>query len=130
MQRLIIVKVLVGLLVVQFLLGVLTSMFTDFPADNPEEAYRQFGYLSLHVITGTLLLVLGVVFLYQAIKHKVYKREAISGLAAMVVAYGFGEIFVSTQNDLWSFLMAFSFIGALMPYARVMFSAAAAKKAT
>jgi hypothetical protein len=115
------VRSIVILLVLQFLLGVLASMYSDIPQNHPEEVFHHFGYISLHIVNGTLLLVLGAVFLYQALKHKAYKREAISGLGAMVAAWAFGEVFVFTQNDLLSFLMAGSFIGALLPYARVMY---------
>jgi hypothetical protein len=109
-------RIIVGLLVIQFLLGVVASMNSDVPEGHPMRLF-----LTLHIVNGTLLLILGGVFLYKAIKGKRFKREASSGLGAMVVAYAFGEAFVFTQNDLLSFLMAISFIGALMPYARVMY---------
>lgn len=116
-------RAIVGLLVVQFLLGVLASMYQEVPEGHPEEVFRQFGFIMVHILNGTLLLVLGAVFLYQAVKRKAFKREAMSGLGAMIAAYAFGEAFVFTQNDLMSFLMAGSFIGALLPYARVMYTA-------
>lgn len=111
---------IVGLLILQFLLGVLASMYQEVPEGHPEEVFRQFGYISVHMLTGTLLLVLGAIFLYQAIKRKAYKAEAIRGFVAMVAAYAFGETFVFTQNDIWSFLMAGAFIGALLPYVTIM----------
>ncbi len=115
------VRVIVALLVIQFLLGVLASMYAEIPDGHPEEVFHQFGLITLHMINGTLLLILGAVFVYQAVKHRAYKREAINGLGAMLAAYVFGELFVFTQNDLMSFFMAGSFIGALLPYARVMY---------
>lgn len=117
------VRVIVGLVILQFLLGVLASLYSEIPADNPAEVFHQFGFISAHVVNGTLLLVLGAVFVYQAVTRKKYKREAMSGLGAMIGAYVFGELFVFTQNDLMSFLMAGSFIGALLPYAKVMYTA-------
>ncbi len=40
----------------------------------------------------------------------------------MVLSYAFGELLVFTQRDIFSFLMALAFIGALFSYARVAFS--------
>lgn len=115
------VRAIVALLVVQFLLGVLASMYQEIPTDHPEEVFSQFGFITFHMLNGTLLLVLGAVFLYQAVKRHTYKSEALRGLVAMVAAWAFGEAFVLTQNDILSFLMAGSFIGALLAYAQVMY---------
>lgn len=117
------VRVIVALLALQFLLGILANLYSEIPKDQPWEVFHQFGFILFHALNGTVLLVMGAVFLYQALKRQAYKREAISGLAALLLAYAFGEAFVFTQNDLMSFLMAGSFIGALLPYAKVMYLA-------
>jgi hypothetical protein len=113
---------ILGLLILQFLLGMLANLYAEIPANNPEEVFRQFGYIMFHVLNGVLLVILGAVFLYQALKRHAFKREAIGGLVALVVAFACGEVFVFTQNDIWSLLMALAFIGALMSYARVVFT--------
>lgn len=115
------VRVIVALLVLQFLLGMLANLYAEIPKDQPWEVFHQFGFILAHAANGTLLLVMGAVFLYQALKRHAYQREAIGGMVALLLAYSFGEAFVFTQSDLMSFLMAGSFIGALLPYARVMY---------
>jgi heme A synthase len=122
--RLGLVKVIVGLLVLEFVLGVLASMVADSPKQHALHNLNTFGLIPLHIVVGTLLLALGGLFLAQTSKqrHK-YRREAIGGLCALVAAYACGELFVFTRNDLLSFAMAMSFIGALLPYARVMYLA-------
>ncbi len=112
---------IVVLLVVQFALGVLASMYNEISADDPASIFHQLNFVLVHALNGTALLVLGIVFLVRAIKGKLYVKQASSGLGAIVVAYVMGESFVFTQNDVFSFLMAMSFIGALLPYARIMY---------
>ena len=119
---------IVALLVVQFLLGILANLYSEIPADKPYEVFRQFGYIAFHALNGVLLLVLGAVLLAQALKRGVYKREAAGSLVALVVAFICGEVFVFTQNDTWSLLMATAFIGALMGYARIVFTMPAAAR--
>lgn len=113
---------IVGLLIIQFVLGILANLYQQIPQDKPYEVFKQFGYIAFHALNGTLLLALGAVFLYQAIKRKAYKVEAISGLGALVFAFAFGELFVFTQNNIFSLFMSLAFISALMRYTKVVYT--------
>ena len=61
------------------------------------------------------------IFLYSLAKIKCFKKN-IGGLSSVLTSIIFGDLFVFTQNDIFSFLMAMSFIGALINYAKVAFS--------
>lgn len=112
---------IVGLLIIQFVLGMLANLYSTIPTDKPYEVFHQLGYINIHAINGTLLILLGIVFLVKSRKSSSFKPAA-GGLASMVVAYIFGELFLFTQIDIFSLLMSIAFIGALFSYMRLVFS--------
>lgn len=118
---------MVGLLVIQYALGMLANAYSEIPEDKPDQVFHQFGLINIHSYLAGLLLILAVVFLYQATKAGKYKAPAIGGVVNIVLAAVFGHIFVMTQNDVYSILMALAFIGALMSYARIVFTMMAQK---
>ncbi|HXH26390.1 MAG TPA: hypothetical protein VNG90_00680 [Candidatus Acidoferrum sp.] len=113
--------VIVGLLVLQYLLGMLANMYAEIPAKRPYEVFEQFGFIQVHVYTGLLLLILAIVFLVLSIRDNMYKAAAVGGLASMAFAFACGELFVFTQFDPWSLLMSLGFLGAFASYLRVLF---------
>jgi hypothetical protein len=115
-------QIMVGLLSLQFVLGILANLYTTIPSSKPYEVFNKFNFIAFHAINGMLLLVLASVFLARAVKGKRLIREAAQGLSSIVLAFIFGELFVFTQKDIFSFLMALSFLGALFAYARITFS--------
>ena len=121
------VNTILGLLVLQFVLGMLANLYATIPQQKPYEVFHQFGYILFHALNGTLLVVLGVVLVSKSRKQASLK-PAIGGLASLLLAFTFGELFVFTQQDVFSLLMALAFIGAFMSYARIAFSAPANKK--
>ncbi|MDB5163900.1 MAG: hypothetical protein JWS12_518 [Candidatus Saccharibacteria bacterium] len=115
------VDTILGLLVVQFILGMLANLYATLPEQKVYEVFHQLGFITLHAVNGTLLLVLGIILLVKSRKTRAFK-PATGGLGNMVLAYIFGELFVFTQRDIYSLLMALTFIGALLSYARLAFS--------
>jgi len=115
------VNTIVGLLLLQFILGILANLYSTIPSQKPYEVFHQFGFILFHALNGTLLLVLGVILAIKTRKQRSFK-SALGGLLNLVLAFSFGEFFVFTQRDIFSFLMAVAFIGALMPYAWLAFS--------
>lgn len=105
-----------GSLGLQFLLGMLANFYSEIPKDKPYEVFHQFGYITLHAVNGTLLLVLSIVFLVKSIKAKTKLTTAWRGAASVVVAFVCGELFVFTQNDIYSLVMAAAFVSAFAAY--------------
>ncbi len=116
------IRIILGSLVLQFVLGMLANLYATIPADKPYEVFHQVGFINLHALNGTLLLVLSTVLTVKA-RRLPYFRPAAAGLFHIVLAFTFGELFVFTQNDIFSLLMALAFMGALIIYARLVFSA-------
>lgn len=114
--------IMIGLLWLQFLLGMLANLFQEIPKDKPDEVFHKFGFIMFHALLGWILLILAIVFLVKTIRAGTDKRPAIGGLANILAAFIFGETFVATQKDIFSLLMALAFLGALMSYARITFS--------
>jgi NADH:ubiquinone oxidoreductase subunit 2 (subunit N) len=114
-------SIMVGLLVLEFGLGVLASLYSTVPKVRPYDVFGQFGYIAFHALNGVILLVLSIMFLIRSMRDKTFTNEARGGLGSLVGAFIFGELFVFTQNDIFSFLMAMAFIGAFINYAKVAF---------
>ena len=104
------------LLVIQYILGMLTNLYVQFPdggtvGQNWEFMHGQW-LVWAHLITGTLI-VIGTVSLYiRALKLKDKTWKIAGGIAAgsAVLAWVCGEEFVSRQQDMYSFAMSVFFI--------------------
>jgi len=121
------INTILGLLVLQFILGMLANLYASIPEQRPYEVFHQFGYIFLHLLNGVALVVLGII-LVQRSRRQGGLGWASAGLGNVLLAFMFGEIFVFTQNDIFSLLMAVAFIGALLSYARIAFPATEAEK--
>ena len=121
MRRPTLTQTIFGLLALQFLLGMLANLFATIPQDKPYEVFHQFGFISLHAINGTALLILSIVLAVKSRGTNI-AGTARAGAAHIVLAFGFGELFVFTQQDIFSLLIALVFLGALIIYAKLLFS--------
>ena len=107
------------LVVAQFLLGMDANLFFKFPDGANRWASASTGMLGVHVILGTLLLVVGILVLVLALRRKLvlWTAAAAVGLAGIGVAWYFGSSFVTADSDLASFFMSCGFALALLAYA-------------
>jgi len=117
--------VILGLLGLQFVLGMLANLYQEVPDGAARyDVYHQFGFILFHVLNALALVVLAIVLVVQVVRRRAatnVKRGAIGGLVAIIVAYAAGILFVETGNDLLSLAMALAFLGALMSYARLAY---------
>ena len=115
------IGIIIGL-TVQYLLGMATNLFVQFPETANEQQLWEFAKKQLllvaHIIIGFLLLIGGVVLLVRAVKH--HDRNWIIagsvGLIAIIAAILAGASFIPSQKDPFSYLMATSFMVALLAY--------------
>ncbi len=113
-----------ALLIVEFLLGIYSALFVEFPSDLVRGnawawTMSKSAVVVAHAIIGTLILLVSAVTLGRGIASR--SRAAILGSAAgfllTLFAWLGGAWFLSNvQNDAASFLMAIGFIGALSSY--------------
>jgi heme A synthase len=114
--------VTVGLLVVQFILGMITNLFVQFPDTTQEVQQWEFARMQLplmmHIALGLLLFVSGITFLVRAInaRERIWIISSSTGLLGIVAAIISGTAFVPTQADRYSLLMALAFMLALLAY--------------
>ncbi|MEI8093517.1 MAG: hypothetical protein WCG80_04840 [Spirochaetales bacterium] len=108
----------IALLTVQFLLGVGTTLFFEFPEAGSRWAAASGGWAGAHVIAGTLLLLLAIWVVVLAFRSKagVWKVASIVGLVGIVAAWLFGYSFVEKDNDVVSYLMTCSMGLAYLAY--------------
>ncbi|HVS58525.1 MAG TPA: hypothetical protein VHD60_02170 [Candidatus Saccharimonadales bacterium] len=114
-------KTVFWLLMLQFVLGMLANLYGTIPHDKPYDVFRQVGFISAHALNGSLLLILGIVLAVKS-RHTDAFRPAAAGVFHVALAFTFGELFVFTQQDIFSLLMALAFVGALVIYAKLVFA--------
>ncbi len=108
------------LLVVQFLLGMFNNFYVKFPENaTPLDNWK----FELHSITEMAHIVVGLVILGTVIMTMVRARRMKSqhlirvgniGLTVVLLAIIGGVGFVTTQIDLFSYLMSIGFLAAIM----------------
>ena len=106
----------------QYILGMIVNMFVSFPESGSEEQMWQFTKtqipLVLHIIIGLGLVITASTILARAIKAKEKNLviAAVVGFLAILVSVIAGSLFVPSQKDLYSFVMALGFIVAMLSY--------------
>lgn len=114
-------KIILASLGLQFILGMLANFYVEIPKIKPWLVFHHWGYVLVHALNGVLLLVLGIIFLQQALTKKQEQRPAIGGLVCIIVAFIAGELFVARQSDIYSLIMALAFLGAFANYLQTIF---------
>lgn len=112
---------LMGLLSLQFLLGMIANLYVALPhsadqASNWNAAWSNWAVAS-HMVVAIAILILGLVI---AFRSRAGKALAWAGLVFILVAAMGGEEFVRTQTETWSLVMAIGFIVAMGLYGRLM----------
>jgi len=107
------------LLVIQYVLGMIANLEVQFPAGNLWRwVFENSPIIQLHIIIGTLLIVMALVALILSIvaRHTAGIIAAIAGLALVIFSWLSGAQFLATQDNALSLRMALGFIGACMAY--------------
>jgi len=113
---------MIGILVVQYVLGMTSNLFVNFPDSGGPGIMWKFAWkqipVALHILVGISLLIFSIAILVIAIKKKA-KTWIITGtvgLISILIAGFSGAQFVSTQNNVYSYLMSIFFIIAFVSY--------------
>ncbi|MCL4367110.1 hypothetical protein M1563_02985 [Patescibacteria group bacterium] len=111
------------LLIGQFFLGIATNLFISFPQTTKPSLLWQFArsqiLIVLHMIIGLGLLI-GTFYLLVRARHfqdNTWQISAVISSLAVVLAFSGGILYISSQLEFYSFLMATGFIIALLAYA-------------
>jgi len=106
-------------LAIQFLFGMYINLYVKFPTSGPADAWSFAWHtwpVAVHIILGTLILLSSISTLVRSIRMK--NRHWITfisiGVAAMLLSVIGGERFITTQNELASYLMSFGFLAGLL----------------
>jgi hypothetical protein len=112
---------LIGL-AIQYVFGMVVNLYYEFPDTTDAHALEQAAWshwpLAVHMILAILLVISAIVFVVQAVRAKDKRWIMISslGLIALALAGHFGDQFVRTQQEGYSFAMAMAFIVAAVAY--------------
>jgi hypothetical protein len=120
---------MLGLLVIQYALGILTNLYVQFPnTDQPDQlwavARSQFSSAA-HIVLGLLVLVGAVVFVIRALRksNRGWLGSAVTGLIGIIIAIYGGVTFTTTQAAAYSLVMALGFIASLVAYGWGLYAA-------
>ena len=110
-------------LAIQYAFGMYVNFYVTFPdgiqgGDAWRFAWTQFA-LAAHIVIGILLLLGAIVFLVRVLRYgsKKWKAPAIWGLVAIALAGTAGSLFLPSQTDFYSYIMALMFLLAFFSYA-------------
>src|SRR5260221_10573720 len=103
--------VILGILILQYLLGMFANMFVSFPDTTDKRTLWEFAKnqvaITTHMVLAALLIIGGIVLLIRAIRRK-DKNWIIAGsvgLFALSLATYTGVQFIPTQQDAYSYTM-------------------------
>src|SRR6267154_2185025 len=97
--------VILGILVLQYLLGMFADVFLQFPDTTNERTLWKFAgnqvAITTHMVIGFLLIIGGIVLLVRSIirKNKQWIIASSVGLFALLAATIAGLQFIPTQQD-------------------------------
>lgn len=106
----------------QYILGITITIFVKFPENLSKGQSWIFAWkqipLAIHIILGIFLLLGSIVLFIRAIKvsQKKWIVASTVGLAAILASILSGASFIERQSDTYSYIMALSFIIALLAY--------------
>ena len=112
----------IGLLVIQFVLGMVTNLYVTFPDTNRPDlnwaAARSAVPTFAHIILGILLLVDAIIFVVRTTRqhNRAWILGSWAGLISIIIAIYGGVTFTTTQIDAYSLMMALGFIVAFAAY--------------
>ena len=97
------------------------NLYVTFPTSGPADAWAYAWHkwpVGAHIILGTLILLGGISLLVRAIRRKnrhwiTYSAIAVFGL---LLSYLGGERFITTLNDIASYLMSVGFLIAFLAF--------------
>lgn len=105
------VQVMMGLLSLQFILGVLLTTIIDY---NPNKTTAvQTTFLILHIIVAAALFALSLVRVITGYKWRIAPTQALIGFSAIITALVSGGIAAANGNSVAVFMMA---IGILVAF--------------
>lgn len=113
---------MLGFLAVQFVLGMVTNMYVQFPDTNRPDLLwataRSQAPTFAHIILGILLMVGAIIFVIRATSqhNRVWAISSWVGLISILAAIYGGVTFTTTQIDSYSMVMALGFIASVLAY--------------
>ena len=117
---------LLGLLSVEFVLGMISNLFVTFPDTTDQAQLMSASWhhwaTASHIILGVGIVVLGFTVMIVSIqsKNRLLMMLGILGFTAILTAAVAGDRFVRTQHAAWSLTMAIGFIIAMGIFGRLM----------
>ncbi|MCI4325597.1 MAG: hypothetical protein L3K00_06930 [Thermoplasmata archaeon] len=115
---------LLGLLVIENLLGIFATLYITLPSGNAIPAiFTSYPVLALHVANGFLMLAAALFLTYRAHSIGAFPLRNAAALEVVFLALAIQEGFAyaATQNNVYSFGMDFAFLMAVLAVARMLF---------
>jgi len=108
----------IGLLILIYALGVFSALFIELPETQRWAAFMTSFVPLSHAVLGTLLIFHSSYLLVEARKARsaLWTKVSVLGLIGVLLSVITGFGYISTDNDLHTFLMALGFALSIMAY--------------
>lgn len=106
----------IAILFGEFIVGIYTTLFIHFPNTTEDKLLWNFTehnmILVIHILLGMVTFFGSLSLLFQSVKiaSRVYFRSSVLAFMGILLAMVSGMLFIPTQNDMYSFVMAFGFV--------------------
>ncbi len=113
---------MIGLLVLQYALGMVSNLFVHFPQTDQTAQRWEFAQSQpsemAHIVLGMLLFLSAILFGVRALRthSRRWIASSVIGLLAILTAIVSGSIFINSQGEPYSLSMALAFIVAFLAY--------------
>jgi hypothetical protein len=120
---------LLGFLTLEYLFGMFINLFVEFPETKKEKVLWEFAKgqpsIVIHMVIAALLVIGAIVLVIRAIRRKdrYWIIASSIGLVAILTATGMGAQLISTQQDVYSYVMAVAFLLAVFSYGWAIYRA-------
>jgi hypothetical protein len=114
--------VLIGMLIVQYAVGMYIDLFVPFPEGQVGDQLWGFAWsqapIAIHIILALLIFAGAVVLCIRAARtrERVWLWASGIGFLAILAAGGSGASFIPSQDDIFSYSMALAFLVAVFAY--------------
>jgi hypothetical protein len=121
--------VTIGMLIVQYILGMINNFYVKFPESAPVGKLWQFAFSQIseaaHIILGVLLFLGVLSFLIRVIiaKNRTWLIASAVGLAGIIISIFGGVSYIFTLVDFYSLIMSIGFLVAILAYGWGLYSA-------
>ena len=111
------------ILILEYILGMISNIFISLPKDGSRGQLWQSAWsqipIAAHIIIGYLLILGSLILIIRSFMKKdhIWKIASVGGFISIFIAALTGATFITSQQNIYSFMMSLGFMIAFLSYA-------------